>query len=175
MGTNRAPNATVVKRCGSQGSKGFDFFISPLSFSRVFPGVMMFNRLNLYRMETTTFKCIVCGWIGSNPSRFCVSSGHSCNPVRYLCPECAKFGKYSSLVLYRLVPRKEYYAISDPEYLLEGSHLAYMMNSPKGLENNIINHEKLRWSRKHSKRDRTSLWRVFRKEDVDAFIKEING
>ena len=126
-------------------------------------------------MKTITFKCENCGWIGSTPMRFCVNSGHSCNPIRHLCPECPKNGKYSNLELYHIVPRVEYRTISDPKHLFEGSHLAYMLTSPKGLENRMINDERLKYLERHSKFDRNEVERWYRKSDVDAFIKTVNG
>jgi hypothetical protein len=127
-------------------------------------------------METTTLKCTVCEWIGSIPKRFCVNSGHSGNPIRYLCPECHKnSGKYSAVDFYRIIPKAEYNAISGPEYILEGSLLPYLLNCPTGMENRMINHDKLKWSKKHSRVDGFRFHSFFRKADVDAFIKTING
>jgi hypothetical protein len=127
-------------------------------------------------METTTFKCTVCDWIGSTPARFCVNSGLSCNPVRYLCPECSRNrGKYSSIELYHIVPREEYYSVSNPRHLYEGYELSSLLNSPKGLENRILNDDLLRCVEKPSRWDKGEIEIKYRKADVDKFIKAINA
>ena len=126
-------------------------------------------------METTTFKCVRCGWIGSTPTRFCVNSGHSFWPVRYLCPECPKVGNFGRLAIYQIIPGAEYHTISDPSHLFSGSHLAYLLNCPKGLENQMINDNRLKFTEKHSKFDRNVVERYYSKKDVHAFIKAVNG
>jgi hypothetical protein len=95
--------------------------------------------------------------------------------MRYLCPECPKDGNYSRLEIYHIVPRAEYHTISDPRYLFDGSHLAYMLNCPEGLENSMINDDRLKFWDKHSKFDRNVVERYYRKKNVDAFIKAVNG
>ena len=126
-------------------------------------------------METTTYKCEDCGWIGSEPRRFCVSSGQSSNPIRYLCPDCAKTGKYSSIKLFHIVPRDAYYEITNPKHLFEGFCLPHILNCHKGLENPMLNDNKLKYLEKHSGPDRNMVTRWYRKKDVDAFIKAVNG
>ena len=125
-------------------------------------------------METTTFKCEHCEWIGSTPKRFNVGSGLSSWPVRYLCPECPKIGKYSSLEVCHIVPRAEYYTITDAGYLFENYHLAFLLNCPVGLENTMISDERLKYLEKLSEDDPEEVERWYRKSDVDAFIKSVH-
>lgn len=88
---------------------------------------------------------------------------------------CSKDGQYKRLEVYHIVPREEYFSITDPKYLFNRNSLAYVLNSPKGLENSMINDDRLKFLEKHSRFDRNVVERYYRKKNVDVFIKAVNG
>lgn len=127
-------------------------------------------------MKTTTFYCSKCGWIGEKPSSFRVSGGHSYWPIRDLCPECFYQRNDSVTVAVNwIVPKPEFYQISDENRLFSSLEALEILNFPDKLEYFLINICQVKLTRIPAVLV-NGRWLDYKisKRELDALVKRVN-
>jgi hypothetical protein len=125
-------------------------------------------------METTTFKCEHCGWVGTTPLTKRLQTSLTNGGTYDLCPECNKRGHRKNVTINRIVVERSFKYIKDPDFQLEAVFLIGYLNLPIGLYHCLYNHRLLNWFDVPARWNKNTVMKVVTKANVDAFIKAIN-